>query len=226
MNFFLRWLDKYLKVDKVDVRYYLGTGTVEAGERLVTTGARATVVNIDPTSNGHDIAVMKADVSGYDTHGGRSLPSSRGQGNLRHRYPRQGYLEEEAPLNATVKLAMTNGKVMSVDSRPGDWSAYGTDAVFTHGDSAVQSSTRMDSDRSHQLLQGRRSGQAGLRVAGSLSLLSSCARISPARRQCLVRPEDCDEHVLPRSSEADNPALQSELCCSVRSSRARPGMHM
>jgi S1-C subfamily serine protease len=136
MNFFLRWLDKYLKVDKVDVRYFLGTGTVEAGERLITTGARASVVNIDPTSNGHDLAVMKADVTGVPTLTlASATPPRMGKATYAIGYPRQGYLEEEAPLNATVKLAMTSGKVVSVDSRAGDWSAYGTDALFTHGDS-------------------------------------------------------------------------------------------
>jgi S1-C subfamily serine protease len=135
MNFWLAWLDKYLKIDKVETRYYLGTGTVEAGDRLVSAGIRASVVHMDPTKDGHDIAVMKADVTGVPTLPIASVPPRYGTPAYAIGYPRQGYLQEEVPLNTSAKLAMTSGKVTSEDSRPGNWSALGTDAVFTQGDS-------------------------------------------------------------------------------------------
>jgi S1-C subfamily serine protease len=135
MSFYQRWLNKYLTVPKVEARYYLGTGAVEAGERLASSGARATVVSVDPTDKGHDIAIMKAAVNGVPTLALSSAAPSVGKDTYAIGYPRQGYLQEEASINATVKLTMTTGKVMTSESKTGGWSAYGTDAHFTHGDS-------------------------------------------------------------------------------------------
>lgn len=135
MSFYQRWLEKYLTVDKIDARYFLGTGTVEAGDHLMSTGARASVVKLDPTSSGHDIAIMKADLSGAPTLSLASASPRFGQATHAIGYPRQGYLQEEAQFNATIKPAMTTGTVMSIDAQKGDWSAYATDAQFTEGDS-------------------------------------------------------------------------------------------
>jgi hypothetical protein len=134
-DFNQRWLDKYLVVEKVDVRYYLGSGTVEAGERLQSTGARASVVSLDPMASGHDVAVMKADLTGVP-----ALPLASGSPNPDDAtyvvgYPRQGFLEEEVPVNATVKATLAVGKARSKREMDGGWSAYGTDAAVTHGNS-------------------------------------------------------------------------------------------
>jgi len=135
VDFTLRWVERYLAVAKVDVKYYLGSGSVEAGDRLVGTGARASVVSIDPTSTGRDIAIMKAEVSGV-----HALQLAAGQpklGQVTHAigYPRQGYLQEAVPSNQVVPGAMTSGLVLRDKQQKTGWTAWGTDAVFTHGDS-------------------------------------------------------------------------------------------
>ena len=135
VKFVNRWYTKYLLVDKVDVKYYLGSGSVETGDRLVGAGARATVVSIDPTATGHDIAIMKADLNHVPT-----LDLAKGSPHLGDTtyaigYPRQGYLDEEAPLDQTIGATMTSGKIGTTTSRTGGWTAWGTNAQFTHGDS-------------------------------------------------------------------------------------------
>lgn len=134
MSFYARWVEKYLTIDKIDVKYYIGTGNVEAGDRLVSTGARASVVSIDPTATGRDIAIVKADLNGVPT-----LPLSTalphvGEATHAIGYPREGYLQESVPLNQTVKPTMTSGQVTVVTPQQnGSWNAWGTDAQFAHG---------------------------------------------------------------------------------------------
>jgi S1-C subfamily serine protease len=135
MDFETAWLAKYMTIGQVDVRYFLGTGEVEAGDRLVSTGARATVVNIDSTSKGHDIAIMKAEVHGAPTLTVAGAAPEMGKAAYAIGYPHRGYLQEEAPTNTIIKPTLTSGKVKSTETREGGWSAYGTDAQLTHGDS-------------------------------------------------------------------------------------------
>ena len=135
VGFWQRWIAKYLSVDKVDVHYYLGTGTVQAGDNLTANGVRASVVSIDPTKGGHDIAIMKADISGVPTLTLASGKPHFGQGTYAIGYPRQGYLSESVPVNQMVPATVTSGKVLLVDERPSGWTAWGTSAQFTHGDS-------------------------------------------------------------------------------------------
>ena len=135
MNFYQHWLDKFLLIEKIDVRYYLGAGTVETGDHLKAIGARASVVSTDPTSTGHDIAIMKADLSGVP-----ALPLAGGSPRFGDAtyvigYPRQGYLQEAVPGDQTVPLTMTSGKVKTTEARQGTWLAWGTDAQVTHGNS-------------------------------------------------------------------------------------------
>ena len=134
IKFYLHWLDHYLTIDKVDVRYYLGSGSVETGDHLKGIGARASVVSVDPTDSGHDIAIMKADLTGVP-----ALPLAAGSPNFGDPtyvigYPRQGYLQEDVPGDQTVPVAMSSGTVQTADSRKG-WKAWGTDAQLTHGNS-------------------------------------------------------------------------------------------
>ena len=135
VSFVERWLDRYLSVDKVDVKYYLGTGTVETGDHLTGTGARASVVSLDPYGTGHDVAIMKADVSGAPTLQLASGSPQLGEATFPLGYPRQGYLDEAAPLDQTIGPTMTQGKILTVQDQKGGWTAWGTDAQFTHGDS-------------------------------------------------------------------------------------------
>lgn len=134
VGFIESWNDKYLSIDNVDAKYYLGTGQVTTGDSLVGKGARATVVKIDPTVGGRDIAIMKASVTG-------SVPALQlasgavvvGQSTYAIGYPRQGFLDEAAPLDQTIDPTMTTGKVLGPSSD--NDGAWGTNATFTHGDS-------------------------------------------------------------------------------------------
>ena len=133
--FTVRWYKKYLSIDKVDTKYYVGTGTVETGDRLTATGVRASVVSIDPTKGGHDIAIMKAAVTGVPALSLAAGSPHLGQATFAIGYPRKGYLDEAVPLAQTIPATMTEGKVLLVDSRTPGWTAWGTSAEFTHGDS-------------------------------------------------------------------------------------------
>jgi serine protease Do len=139
LGFWQRWLARYITVDQITSKYYLGGGaSVQAGQNLVSTGARATVVSVDPTVGGHDIAILKADVTSVP-----ALPLATGDPQMRDStyaigYARRGYLQESVPLDQTVPIVMTAGAVQHMNSRTsadGSWTVYGTDAQFTHGDS-------------------------------------------------------------------------------------------
>ncbi|OLC04164.1 MAG: hypothetical protein AUI15_01405 [Actinobacteria bacterium 13_2_20CM_2_66_6] len=133
-NFYRSWLTKYLSIDSIDSKYYLGSGTVEAGDHLTANGIRASVVSIDPTSTGHDIAIMKADITGVPTLQLAAGPPHFGDATYAVGYPRQGYAQESVPLNQTVPATLSGGKVVNIEQH-GDWTAWGSTAVFTHGDS-------------------------------------------------------------------------------------------
>ena len=135
LAFVQRWLDRYLTVDKVDVKYYLGAGTVETGDHLAGTGARASVVSLDPYGTGHDVAIMKADDTGVPTLQLAAGSPHLGDATYPLGYPRQGYLDEAAPLDQTISPTMTSGTVLAVAQQKAGWTAWGTDAQFTHGDS-------------------------------------------------------------------------------------------
>ena len=133
VDFYQRWLARYFSVDKIDSKYYLGTGTVQAGDSLTGSGARASVVSIDPTVGGHDIAILKAQLAGVPT-----LPLAAGNPHLGEAtyaigYPRQGYLQEDVPLNQSVAPTTTSGQVLTVSQQKSGWTAWGTNAKFTHG---------------------------------------------------------------------------------------------
>jgi S1-C subfamily serine protease len=135
IKFSQRWVDKYLSVDHVSVQYYIGTGNVEAGDRLVATGARATLVSIDPTPSGHDVALLRADVAGVPTLALATESPRLGEPTYAIGYPRTGYLDEEIPLNQTIEATLTSGNVRTSSQQKSGWMAWGTDAEFTHGES-------------------------------------------------------------------------------------------
>jgi len=132
--FYRSWITKYLSIDNIDAKYYLGSGTVEAGDHLTANGVRASVVSIDPTSTGHDIAIMKADITGVPTLQLAAGPPKFGDATYAVGYPRAGYAQESVPLNQTVPATLSSGKVVNIEQH-GDWTAWGSTAVFTHGDS-------------------------------------------------------------------------------------------
>ncbi len=117
LSFYQRWIDKYLAVDKIDVQYY------------------PSVVSIDPTATGHDIAIMKADVTGVPTLQLAADSAHLGMATYAIGYPRKAYLQESVPEAQTVPATMTSGQVLLVDPRKGGWTAWGTSAQFTPGDS-------------------------------------------------------------------------------------------
>ncbi len=132
--FYKTWLAKYLSIDKIDSKYYLSSGTVEAGDHLTANGVRASVVSIDPTSTGRDIAIMKAAITGVPTLQLAAGPPHFGDATYAVGYPRQGYAQESVPLNQTVPATLSSGKVVDIEQH-GEWTAWGSTAVFTHGDS-------------------------------------------------------------------------------------------
>jgi serine protease Do len=135
-SFMQRWIQTHVSVDKIDSKYYVGTGaSVQAGDNLTANGVRASVVSIDPTSGGHDIAILKADVSGVPTLSLAGGTPRLGEATYAIGYPRTAYLQEDVPVNQTVPIAVTSGKVLLVAQQPTGWTAFGTSAQFTHGDS-------------------------------------------------------------------------------------------
>ena len=135
VGFVERWLDAYLSVDNVAVQYYLGSGTVETGDRLTGTGARASVVSLDPYGTGHDVAILKANVTGVSTLQLADGSPRIGEATYPLGYPRVGYLDEAAPLDQTIGTTMTAGKIDTTQAQKTGWTAWGTDASITHGNS-------------------------------------------------------------------------------------------
>jgi S1-C subfamily serine protease len=134
-SFYRSWINKYLTIDTVDAKYYLGSGgMVEAGDQLTANGTRATVVSIDPTTNGHDIAIMKAAITGVPTLQLAAGSPHLGEATYAVGYPRAGFAQESVPLNQSVPVTLSSGKVVNIEQH-GDWTAWGSTAVLTHGDS-------------------------------------------------------------------------------------------
>lgn len=130
-----RWVDKYATVDKVDAQYYLASGTVEAGKRLVTVGTRLSLVTAEPAYPGRDVAVMKADLSSVPALALSTGSPSMGAATYVIGYPRRGYLEEAAQVDATVVPTLTSGTLQGRKSMDGGWWALATSAQVTHGNS-------------------------------------------------------------------------------------------
>jgi serine protease Do len=139
ISFDQRWIEQYVSVDKIASKYYIGAGaSVQAGDNMVTTGARASVVSIDPTVGGHDIAILKAAVTGVPALSIARSDPQMGDATYAIGYPRTAYLQESVPSNQTVPIVVAKGSIQRMNSRTsadGGWKVYGTDAQFTHGDS-------------------------------------------------------------------------------------------
>ena len=129
------WAEKYLSVDTVDVRYYLASGTVEAGQHLVSSGSRLSLVTAEPVTPGRDVAVMKADVSPVPALALATRDPKAGAATYVVGYPRRGYLQEDVQMDATVPATLSSGAARTQVSMDGGWTAFGTDAEMTHGNS-------------------------------------------------------------------------------------------
>jgi hypothetical protein len=78
---------------------------------------------------------MKAAISGVPTLQLSTGSPHLGQATYAVGYPRTAYLQESVPLDQTIPATMTSGQVLLVDQRQGGWTAWGTSAQFTPGDS-------------------------------------------------------------------------------------------
>ncbi len=131
-----RWVDRYGTVDQVDAKYYLASGNVvEAGQQLETTGTRLSLVTAEAIAPGRDIAIMKADVTSVPALALSTGTPSIGAAAYVVGYPRRGYLEEAAQLDATLTPTLSTGKLVEKRSMDGGWTALGTSAQVTHGNS-------------------------------------------------------------------------------------------
>jgi serine protease Do len=130
-----RWLAKYVTVDKIDARYYLASGLVEAGQQLTTAGTRLSLVTSEPVSPGRDVAVMKADVTSVPALALAASSPGSDAATYVVGYPRRGFLGEDVAMDATVDATLSTGKVRSELTMDGGWTAIGTTAQLTHGNS-------------------------------------------------------------------------------------------
>jgi hypothetical protein len=78
---------------------------------------------------------LKADISGAPALSLATTAPRVGQVTYAIGYPRKAYLDEDVPLDQTIRATMTSGSIVNSTQRPGGWTALGTDAEFTHGDS-------------------------------------------------------------------------------------------
>ncbi len=133
--FFQDWEAKYITLDAVDAKYYLAFGAnIEAGDHVTATGTRATLVQAEPVYPDRDVALLKADVQSVPALRLATREPNAGAADYVVGYPRKGYLQEAAPFNATVPVVLTGGHVRDRIARS-NWSAIGTDAEVTHGNS-------------------------------------------------------------------------------------------
>ena len=133
-SFLQQYEEKYTSIDSVDAKYVLGFGTVLAGESLISTGVRASMVSQEPVPPGRDVAILKAEVSAVPAL--PLAPTDPGSGAATHvvGYPRHAYLSEPPPSDATVRATLASGAVRAQKSMDG-WTAIRTDANITHGNS-------------------------------------------------------------------------------------------
>jgi len=133
-SWYIGWEKKYATVDSVDPKYYLGLGTVLAGQSLTVTGVRANLVSEEPVPPGRDVAVMKADVGTVPALALATADPTAVAETYVVGYPREASLAEEPPSDSTVKVALSSGAVRDREAMDG-WTAYRTDANVTHGNS-------------------------------------------------------------------------------------------
>jgi serine protease Do len=134
--FAIAYDQKYETVDKVDVRYYIGSGSsVTAGQQLTAGGARASVVAVEGQYPGPDVAVLKANVSPVPALAVSPTDPKPGSATYVVGYPRVGYLQEDPQLDSAVKVTVSGGEVRNEKTMPDGWTAYGTTADATHGNS-------------------------------------------------------------------------------------------
>ncbi len=134
-DWYLNYFKTNLRVASVDTRIHVGIGaSVQAGDRLVTSGMRAAVIAHDPTLPQTDVAVLRVDVNHVPALAIAPAEPKIGSAAYAVGYPRDFFLGQDTQREADVKLTLTTGHVvhrMPMQS----WTAYATDAAITHGNS-------------------------------------------------------------------------------------------
>lgn len=138
VDFNQRWVARYLTVDNIDAAYHLGTGaTVEAGDSLVANGVNATVAGIDPAVGGHDVAILKAEVTGVPALALAASDPKLGDATYAIGYPRTSF-QAYTPTRNNRPIVVTVGTIQHMQSSSGPagtYKVFGTDAQLQHGDS-------------------------------------------------------------------------------------------
>jgi S1-C subfamily serine protease len=139
VDFLQRWIARYLSVDKIDSAYYVGNGSsVDSLDTGVAGGATATVVSIDPTNGGHDIAIMKSNLSGVPALPLALSAPKMGDATSAIGYPGTASVQHKSSSTISFRITVTVGSIQSMHSQTGptgSWKVYGTNALLAHGDS-------------------------------------------------------------------------------------------
>ena len=132
---YLDYFKTNVQVASVDTKIHVGIGaSVQAGDRLVTSGMRAAVIAHDPTLPQSDVAVLRVDVNHVAALAIAPAEPKIGSGAYVVGYPRDFFLGQDTQREADVKLTLTTGHVVHRMPMQG-WTAYATDAAITHGNS-------------------------------------------------------------------------------------------
>jgi Trypsin-like peptidase domain len=139
LDFEQRWIARYLTVDGIDSVYFAGTGSsVDSLETGVAGGTKATVVSIDPTNGGHDIAIMKTNLSGVPALPLAQNAPKLGDATYAIGYPGTASILHKASGTISFRVTVTVGSIQTMHSETGpsgSWKVYGTNALLAHGDS-------------------------------------------------------------------------------------------
>jgi S1-C subfamily serine protease len=139
VDFNQRWIANHLSVDRIDARFSIGSGaSVDTGETAVRGGIAASVVSVDPTQGGHDIAIMKADVTKVPALSLAGRDPNMGDATYAIGYPGSASIYQQASKTDTFRITVTTGtiqRMQSETSSDGSRKVYGTDALLAHGDS-------------------------------------------------------------------------------------------
>ncbi len=125
--FWQTWVARYLTVKSVDATFRIESGTVQVGDQLDKSGLDASIVSVDPSDTGRDIAIMKANISGVPT-----LPLAGGFPQMGEATYAIGYPGLNGSSDAVISESMTSGRVQKTDDH-GSWTAYGTTATLRPG---------------------------------------------------------------------------------------------
>lgn len=139
VDFLQRWIARYLSVDSIESAYQVGSGSsVDSLDTGVAGGTPATVVSIDPTNGGHDIAIMKSNLSGVPALPLAPSAPKMGDATYAIGYPGTASVHHKSSSTISFRVTVTVGSIQSMHSQTGptgSWQVYGTNALLARGDS-------------------------------------------------------------------------------------------